>query len=327
MEQIDTRGDVQGAAGVRALGTWWSRCAAVSAGVTHPGPSARPHSPITRPASTATRLAGPRRAFALHLVCAVMLIATAPFARAAAPMEVTIGWIGDKASSAFRGAEQGIEEANRQGRFLGQRYQLVVLGAAEEATAAGAAAIVTAVDSAHLAGLAATTGLPVFNVGTTADADRALCLPHLFHIQPSEAMRAAALAQWLAADGADTKGGEVRGVAWNARFERYAASQLNKRYAETHGGEPMDDAAWAGWAAVKLYADAVARVGTDPARMLDFLREDLAFDGQKGVEMGFRSSGQLRQVILLERNGVVVGEAPVRGKDLDSLGGGDCPTP
>jgi ABC-type branched-subunit amino acid transport system substrate-binding protein len=247
-------------------------------------------------------------------------------ARAATAVEVAIGWLGDPAGPARQGAEQGLLEANRQGRFLGQSYRLVSLDDPAAIEGAGVSAIVTSLESARLPGLvAAAGGRPVFNVGTTADADRALCLPGLFHIQPSEGMRAAALAQWLAAAGAGVPTDGARAVAWNAGFERYAALQLNKRYSETHGGAPMDDAAWAGWAAVRLYADAVARVGTEPARMLAFLREGLAFDGQKGIEMDFRSSGQLRQVILIERNGVVVGETPVRGQDLESLGGGDCP--
>jgi len=272
---------------------------------------------------------GPRpsaRRHTLALFCLGLGVGVA--AHAAEPIEVAIGWVGDPESAGFRGALQGIEEANRQGRFLGQRYRLVPLAEPAAVASAGVAAVLTNSDSQGLPGLAAAAGArPVFNVGTTADADRALCLPNLFHLQPSDAMRAAALAQWQAASTPDTPTDGARAVAWNAGFERYAALQLNKRFAETHGGARMDDAAWAGWAAVRLYADAVARVGTEPARMQSFLREDLAFDGQKGIEMDFRSSGQLRQVILIERAGVVVGETPVRGQDLESLGGGDCPAP
>jgi len=249
------------------------------------------------------------------------LLGLVPGAAPAEVLQVEVAWVGPTDGAAFRGAEQGIEEANRQGRFLGQQYRLVPREA-EEIASSEAGAVVAAVAGHEIAALADTAGgRPVFNVGTTADADRSLCLPNLFHLQPSDSMKAAALAQWQAAGNE----GPAQAVAWNAGFEKYAASQLNKRYAKTHDGEPMTDPAWAGWAAVKLYADAVPRVGTGAAAMVGFLRNDLIFDGQKGVDMTFRSSGQLRQLLLIERDGEVVGETPVRGKDLDSLGGGDCP--
>jgi ABC-type branched-subunit amino acid transport system substrate-binding protein len=258
---------------------------------------------------------------ALPRLAAVALLSTSTPAGAAETLDVRIAWTGNTDSSAYRGAEQGIEEANRQGRFLGQKYTLEIV-APDELRGSNTVAIVTDAGSEALVGLAdSANGRPVFNVATTADADRALCLPNLFHLLPSESMKAAALAQWQAS----SDGAPGAAVAWNPGFTRYAASQLNKRYGKTHDGEAMDDAAWAGWAAVKLYSDAVARVGVEPAAMVPFLREELAFDGQKGVDMSFRSSGQLRQVILIEHDGEVVGETPVRGKDLDSLGGGDCP--
>ena len=87
----------------------------------------------------------------------------------------------------------------------------------------------------------------------------------------------------------------------------------------------MDDAAWAGWAAVKMLADTSIRADTaNPAELLAFLRTDLVFDGQKGTDMSFRPDGQLRQPILMVESEKVVGETPVKGRDLDSLGPTDC---
>jgi hypothetical protein len=91
----------------------------------------------------------------------------------------------------------------------------------------------------------------------------------------------------------------------------------------------MDDPAWAGWAAVKLLSDTVAREqDAAPATLLEALRSRLSFDGQKGVDMSFRPDGQLRQPLLLVEEDRVVAEAPVRGvadiEDLDSLGPSRC---
>ena len=101
------------------------------------------------------------------------------------------------------------------------------------------------------------------------------------------------------------------------------------RYQETFG-QTMDDEAWAGWAAVKLTTDTLARLAATPERQLtEALETDLAFDGQKGIDMSFRRTGQLRQPLLLIENGKIVGEAPVRGivgaTNLDSLGLAECP--
>lgn len=258
------------------------------------------------------------------------VLAWAPVAEVMAvdPIEVAIAFVGTPEGEAYQGALQGLAEANQQGRFLGQRYVLTAYEDTATALAAAPAAIVaTPSKPDELKSLVETAGtLPVFNVTLTDAASRALCLPQLFHIQPSDAMKAAALEQWQQAGNT----GEAKAVAWNSGFKKYAASQLNKRYSKAAGGAPMTDAAWAGWAAVKLYSDAVARQGgTAPEALLSYLHNDMAFDGQKGVEMTFRSNGQLKQVILIEQAGKVVAEAPIAGvvdsNDLDTLGGGDCP--
>jgi hypothetical protein len=62
--------------------------------------------------------------------------------------------------------------------------------------------------------------------------------------------------------------------------------------------------------------------------MLEYLKNDLVFDGQMGMEMNFRHTGQLRQPLLLIEAGKIVGEAPVRGianpPTVDSLGNVEC---
>jgi ABC-type branched-subunit amino acid transport system substrate-binding protein len=180
-------------------------------------------------------------------------------------------------------------------------------------------------DAATLTTLAGQAqGTPVLNVGADDDSLRGHCVANLLHTIPSQAMRADALAQWRK----KTPASSAEAHAWHASAELYAGSQLNKRYTAA-AGRAMNDQAWAAWAAVKLVSDTVARLrATAPDTLLGALRKDLAFDGQKGVDMSFRDNGQLRQPLLLVEGGKVVGEAPVRGiaanGDLDSLGNTPC---
>lgn len=241
----------------------------------------------------------------------------------AAPLQVTLAFVGDGAGDAARGAQQGLAEANAQGRFLGQHYTLTVVADGDAARALPAAAVIAALPAAALLALAQdSAGLPVINTTATDSALRASCTPNLFHTMPSADMLADAVQQWRRA----APQSAAVAQAWHPSFEKYAAVQLNRRYQETHG-RAMSDAAWAGWAAVKLLSDTIARLGTaDPAALAASLRTDLAFDGQKGTDLSFRSTGQLRQPLLLIENDTVVGEAPVRpfSADLDSLGLTEC---
>jgi ABC transporter substrate binding protein (PQQ-dependent alcohol dehydrogenase system) len=164
----------------------------------------------------------------------------------------------------------------------------------------------------------------VFNLTSDDDALRQACQPNLLHIAPSARMKADAVAQWHKKKPA----APVQAQAWHADFTKFAARELNNRFRKAHE-IPMDDDAWAGWAALKMLSETVARIQTaDPARTLTYLRTEMAFDGQKGVPHTFRDTGQLRQPLLLVEAGKLVGEAPVPGvattNDLDSLGLTSC---
>ena len=251
----------------------------------------------------------------------VLLSACSCGALADPVLEVPLAFAGPTDGTAYRGARQGLDEAKMQGEFLGQHYRM-------DAVPDQAAAIVAALPAGELAALAkAHPGVPVLNVAAADDALRDQCMPNLFHVLPSRRMAGDAVAQWKRAH----PEAEVEARAWHPEFEKYAASQLNKRYSEQFEA-PMDDQAWAGWAAVKLLSDTVAREqDASPATLLDALRSRLAFDGQKGVDMSFRPDGQLRQPLLLVDGTQLVGEAPVRGvvdiEDLDSLGPSRCAPP
>ena len=243
-------------------------------------------------------------------------------------IEVNLAFVGDVNHSAYLGVKQGLKEANLQGQFLGQKYNLDVIAVSDAFTAdySKYLAVITAIEHDHFLKLSQQlSGVPVFNLTIEDDALRKDCLDNALHIIPSKHMKADALAQW------EKKSPESSAVAqaWHPDFTKFAARDLNKRFLKSWQTK-MDDHAWAGWAAVKIASDPVARENiTDPAKLLSYLKTDLSFDGQKGIDMNFRVTGQLRQPLILVNGGKIVAEAPVRGiakpPTVDSLGLLDCP--
>lgn len=255
----------------------------------------------------------------LPAVCGALLCT---LSAALAAQTVDILFVGEANTPAHSGARQGLSEANAQGEFLGVTYRLV----SADTTGADPRAVVAAVNPTRLMGLREQyRDVPVLNV-TAADTElREACEPNLFHVGASRAMLADAESQWQRKH----PGSSARARAWHKTFRKYAASQLNSRYHEQFK-QDMNDEAWAGWAAVKLLSDTIVRQpALTGAGLIRELQTNLAFDGQKGSDMSFRETGQLRQPLLLVDNDKIVGEAPVRGvvntNNLDSLGLAFCP--
>ncbi len=242
--------------------------------------------------------------------------------------EVRFAFIGEVGSNAHTGVAQGIHEANLQGQFLGQNYTLQEFSGndLDEIDADGFIAIIVATDADNLAQIGERfSSHAVFNVSLHDDALREACAPNLLHVIPSAGMLADGKAQWLQKN----PDADVDVSGWHPKFVKFAARDLNKRYKERFSRQ-MDQYAWAGWAAVKMTSDSVARKSiTEPGAMLEFLKGDLGFDGQKGLGLDFRNTGQLRQLLLIsDAGGKLLGEAPVRGvvepDDMDSLGLASC---
>ncbi len=252
-------------------------------------------------------------------------IALASASVAAAPSQHRFLFLGHNSGSAYSGAEQGIREANIQGQFLGQSFVLTRMRAETAALPKDTIAILVSEKAPALHRLSRDfADLPIFNLVEDDDALRDECMNHVLHVLPSRRMKNDARAQWRIKNPRS----DAKANAWHHSFKKYAAAQLNQRY---HGASQrnMDDAAWAGWAAVKMTSDMIARTQLrDPEKLLRALRTELAFDGQKGAALSFRENGQLRQPLLLVDGARVVGEAPVRGVaqagDLDSLGAVSC---
>jgi hypothetical protein len=240
---------------------------------------------------------------------------------------IKLAYVGDTGNSAYLGAQQGLSEANLQGKFMNQQYVLDAVTTAEALNTdyAPYLAVIAAVDhNTYRKLLDKLPNVPVFNVTLEDDDLRTACLPNALHIVASRQMKQDAVAQWQKKN----PKAQVTARTWHHEFVKFAGRDLNKRFSKNYK-QPMDDAAWAGWAAVKMSSDTVARENiTDPAKLLDYLKTSLLFDGQMGIEMNFRTTGQLRQPLLLIENGKIAGEAPVKGvanpTDLDSLGNVEC---
>lgn len=245
-------------------------------------------------------------------------------------MEIRFAYLGSDRDAAYLGVKQGLSEANLQGQFLGQTYSVDVLDPAgtDSPNLSPYVAVLVSADTATLRSLAGrAAGRPVFNLRSDDEALREACIPNLLHIVPGARMKQDAVAQWRVKN----PDARVTASAWHPEFLKFAGRDLNKRFRAAYE-TGMEEPAWAGWAAVKMTSDTIARQGiSDPAGVLEFLKTHLVFDGQKGVEMNFRETGQLRQPLLLVEDGKIVGEAPVRGvaeseDDLDSLGPTSCKT-
>jgi hypothetical protein len=242
-------------------------------------------------------------------------------------ISIRLVYVGDSGNSAYLGAQQGLSEANLQGQFMNQQYVLdtVTTAKALNTDYSPYLAVIAAVDhDTYRKLLDKLPNVPVFNVTLEDDDLRTSCLPNALHIVPSRQMKLDAVAQWHKLH----PKAQVTAQTWHHEFVKFAGRDLNKRFTKNYK-RPMDDTAWAGWAAVKMSSDTVARQNiTTPAQLLDYLKTSLLFDGQMGIEMNFRPSGQLRQPMLLIENGKITGEAPVRGvakpTDLDSLGNVAC---
>ena len=257
----------------------------------------------------------------LILACAYLTPAMADI------LKIELAYVGSTSDTAWLGVKQGLDEANLQGQFLGQEYKLDTFtpGQIENADFSRYLVIFTAVDRDRFLTISMSLpDVPIINLTLNDDDLRTACLGNALHVVPSNRMKADAEEQWLK----KTPDSHATAHAWHPDFNKFAARDLNKRFLKNQTVK-MDDMAWAGWAAVKMISDTVAREGiADPEKLLQYLKTRLSFDGQKGSNLNFRVTGQLRQLLILVEDDKIVAEAPVRGvakpPTLDSLGILDC---
>jgi ABC-type branched-subunit amino acid transport system substrate-binding protein len=185
---------------------------------------------------------------------------------------VRVGLALDEGTSVARGAALAAEEARRAGDLLGVVFEL-------RAPEPGAAAIVGLSAPAQPPSVLFLTAGPVNGVPPIH--------ARIFHVASSPRRRKEALAR---------AGKGARAVDWHPDLVRYGAEQLNERFRQRFG-QPMDEAAWRGWMAVKAVAETALRSsGSALAATLTTLR----FDGHKGEPLEFDPQDHhLRQPVYL----------------------------
>jgi branched-chain amino acid transport system substrate-binding protein len=87
---------------------------------------------------------------------------------------------------------------------------------------------------------------------------------------------------------------------WYHELFRYSARELNNRFFKRFN-KPMDSAAWANWAAVKIIGEVVIRSqSTEGKKIIEYLESNRPFDGHKGSALTFRNRDhQLKQPLHL----------------------------
>lgn len=263
-----------------------------------------------------------------RLLPAAVLLLAAGTATAAGRHTVAMAYVGPTGTSTYDGVRLGLHEDNLQGKFLNKTFTVDTVPASRAGTfdASGYVAVLADLPTDKLRALAARLpGVPVLNLVNKDDALRSSCIPNLFDIIQSHAMEKDAVAQWQKKH----PGNPVQATGWDPRFVKYAGRDLNKRYTKRFR-KKMDEKAWSGWVGARMIGDVINRGTTaDAGTVMQYLKTRLAFDGQKGLDMTFRKTGQLRQPVLLLENGKLLHEeAPVRGvvdpDDYDSLGITGC---
>ncbi len=202
-------------------------------------------------------------------------------------------------SSIERGVKLGATEANQTAALFGGDVQLFeVFGTGEAATTAASRLLsarkvqiligASAADADALSRLAESRHVIFLNTASRAESLRSACRRFTFHIEATDAMY--------------TNASRLHSVVlWGPGLQRFGASQLNDRYRDKYH-EGMDGNAWAGWAAVKIAADAALRAqSAAPARLLAYLESpSTEFDGHKGWPLTFRlADHQLRQPLYI----------------------------
>lgn len=246
-----------------------------------------------------------RRAF---LRCTTGLGAMALLGRragAAEPRVLRIGQIlpAGAPEAAARGALLGAEEGARTAELLGARLELLVRTSVDEAPALvekdGVLALVGVGSEA-----AERLGLPLL---TTRTLDDEPLRRQVFHVASSPRERQEALARWLAGRKEPAPKG-VQAVDWHPELTRYGAEQLNERFRQRFGA-PMDELAWASWAAVKAATELILRHPSAGRADLAHRLENLRFDGHKGRRLAFRREDhRLEQPLYIVAGPKVLGE-------------------
>ena len=249
---------------------------------------------------------------AVRCLLAVVL-ATSGYAYAQEGAEII--YFGSRDEYALLGVGQGLEDSNGSN----QQFRLKVLTPDNFRPFKDPEpeAIFAAVDAESIRLLSFfNPDVPIFNLAEDSQLLRELCLPNVFHIIPSAALRAQAMQIWKEKN-PDNEAGEA--LAWHGNYGRGKAGDLNALFLRKRKAK-MVEQGWAGWIAARIFSDAKAKLTSAGRRnLVAFIQHQTEIDGYKRSLVSFHSSGELRQDLLIISGEDVVSEVS------DTGGYVDCP--
>jgi hypothetical protein len=188
----------------------------------------------------------------------------------------------DPETAAGRGARMGLEEAQRAGELLKLQFQ--------EAPTSEYATIGLVPPKQEPAGLFLTVG-PLLKEGEPR--------PRVYSVSATLEFRRQALAR-------HPDRNDLHVVDWHHDLGKFGADALNLRFSRRFE-QPMDEAAWRGWMAVKLITELALRY---PEGGTADKLEELSIDGHKGMPLRFdpRSHHLIQPVYLVDAGEKVVEE-------------------
>ena len=196
--------------------------------------------------------------------------------------QVPLGLLLDPDTAAGRGARLGLEEAQRAGELL----HITILSApTSEFVLIGLVAPKVEPQAVYLA------------VGPLGDSEPVR--PHVYAVGSSLEFRRQALERHKDRN-------DLKVVDWHHDLEKFGADQLNERFRRRFD-QPMDEAAWRGWVAVKLAAELALRF---PKSQAAEKIGELSLDGHKGMPLRFDAKNHhlAQPVYLIDPQGKVVDE-------------------
>jgi hypothetical protein len=212
----------------------------------------------------------------------------------AAAKPVPLGILLDPDTPAGRGAQLGLEESQRLGELLHLAF------------------IPSETSSYALIGLDAPKVEPaaLFLAVAPPGAAPEPVWPHVYYVASSPALRRQALDRHK--DRTDLKV-----IDWHPGLQKFGAESLKLRFLHRFK-QPMDEASWRGWMAVKVATELALRFpGTNArARATDKVA-DLAIDGHKGMPLRFDPQDHhlIQPVYVVDAQGKVVDEVAPEWKE------------
>jgi hypothetical protein len=201
--------------------------------------------------------------------------------------QIPLALLLDPETAAGRGARLGLEEAQRAGELLHLQFQ--------EVPTSEYAIVGLVGPKQEPAALFLTVG-PLLKEGETPR-------PRVYSVSASLEFRRQALSR-------HPDRNDLHVVDWHHDLRKFGADALNLRFSRRFE-QPMDEAAWRGWMAVKLITELALRYPQTvaDASATDKL-EELSIDGHKGMPLRFdpRNHHLIQPVYLVDAGEKVVEE-------------------